>query len=147
VINVAKLREKIEKHIADAQSAHQQRLDEWDAYIQRHKTEWNEQFGDLWIKTADDIPQVIRAGEVIVLRDLPQRPGGNLAVWEMPYQDDKGRRRPDRAYTPPNELVQVLNALDLLDETEISHTALAKVGINGSVMSAVSRYLSRGYVS
>lgn len=146
MINVAKLRAKIEKHIADAEAAHQQLVDYWDAYTVRHKAEWNEKFGDAWLKVVGEIEQVITAGEVIVLRDLPRRSGGNLAVWEAPYQDDKGRRRPDRTYKPPTELVQVLNALDLLDETEISHTALSKVGINASVMSAVSRYLSRGYV-
>lgn len=148
MINLAKLRAKIEKHIADAEAAHQQRVDEWDAYLAQHKAEWNQEWGEVWLKAADEIAEVIRAGEVITTKELPRRPGGynNPACYEEPYQDDKSRRKPDRTYKPPTELVQVLDALDLLDAPEVSHTALAKVGINGSVMSAVSRYLSRGYV-
>lgn len=140
MINVQKLRAKIEKHIADAEATHQQRVDDWDAYIKRDQTKWLEKHGRAWLKAIEGVAKAVKDGQVVTSSMLPD------SRWSEPYQDEMSRRRPDREYWAPTELVQVLDALDLLDATEVSHTALAKVGINASVMSAVSRYLSRGCV-
>jgi hypothetical protein len=149
MINVAKFRAKIEEHIAAEKAAHAGRLKEWDAYLVRHKAEWIDEHGAGWLDTAKQITKKIKAGEVIRNDDV--RSYNNVhnnrhsssRTWSAPYQDDQGRGRPDSVYRIPTEVCQVLDALELIDEPEISHTALVRVGVNTKVMAAVSRYLTR----
>lgn len=147
MIDTARMRSKIEAYIASEKANHEQGLADWDAFIIRSKAEWVEKWGAEWQAAAERITERVRNGDVVTGDELPKERYSSTATWSTPYQDDKGMRRPDATFRPPSELIRMLDAIELLDEPLVSHTALAKVGINPSVMGNVSRYLSRGYVT
>lgn len=138
MINIAKLKAKIEARIAEMRAEHETRLAEWEEHVQEDKREWLSKYKPTWEKAADAISTAVCNYEVVT-RDM--YPG---SCWSEPYSDKLGRGKPDKTFRPPTELVQVLNALEMFDEPEISHTALRQVGIMPADMNAVSKCLARG---
>lgn len=143
MINTDKLRKRINDKIAENEAKAGERVDEWAAYVAEHKTEWSKVWGDSWLTASQQIQKKIKNGEVIVEGDIP--PYGNHRkqdrFYSEPYRFTDGRDKPREAQVP-TEVTQLLDAIDLLGEIEISHTALAKMGCSHQVMTAVSRYLA-----
>lgn len=143
MINVEKLRSKIEEKIALDRAEHEKQLFAWNRFLGDHKAAWNEKWGKAWLESTIEISRTITDGGVVTQDMLPGRHSGEW-TYSVPFDDAEGNRRPASRFVVPMEFRQVLDALDLLDEKEVSHTALARVGINQTVMVRVSRYLS-GY--
>jgi len=143
MINVQKLRDKINAKIEEDQQKAGERVDEWDAYLGEHRDEWVNTWGENWDTAARLILAKIKDRQVITEKDLP--PWGSMRkqdrCYSEPYRFADGRDKP-RAAVVPTEITQLLDALELLDEAEISHTALAKVGVTSTVMGTASRYLA-----
>lgn len=144
MINTAQFRARIEKHIAETQKNHAQRVIDWDEFIVRHKKQWIEENGAEWQKFARSVTRLFNYGNPITQSMIPVKGRWNdLLVWSEPARDEQGRSRPERDNVTPLKLTRVLEALDLLNEPEISPTALARVGIPAQLMAEVSVMLAR----
>lgn len=139
MINVAKLKAKIEARIEELESEHQGRLTDWDEAVRESKQRWRDMYARQWSDAAVDISRSVIQNDGVVTSFM--YPGN---TWSEPYRDKLGRSKPEKIFRPPTELVQVLNALDMLDESEISHTALKFIGIMPADMAAVGKLLARG---
>jgi hypothetical protein len=141
VINVSKLRTRVEEKIAADKLQHEKQLESWNAFLVEHKAEWNEKWGKAWLAACVTISRVVSDGGVVTRNMLPQH-GYSESTYGVPYEDGKGNRKPAPKFLVPQEVQQLLDGLDLLGEDEISLTALGKAGVGTSVMTTVSRYLS-----
>lgn len=143
MIDVKKLREKIAARNAEVEARSSKYADEWDAYLGEHREQWVAARGEQWYVSARLILKKINNREVITEKDVPpHRYGGDQdRFYSAPYRFADGRDKPRKAQVP-HEVTQLLDALDLIGEDEISHTALGKMGCNNQVMTAVSRYLA-----
>lgn len=141
MIDVKKLREKITTHTEELKAAHKQRSEDWDEAMAASKVEWHDAYAVTWYRAIKVIKQKLDAGGVVERSDLPR---GNSEYWTEPYTNDGIQRPRTSDYSAPEEVTMLLNGLDLFDTDEVSHTALGRVGINATVMGAVSRWLTRG---
>lgn len=145
MINTAAFRAKIEKHIADSENNHAQRLADWDAFVAKDKTRWVAQYGGPWSVALRVMAKKLKDGEPITDNMVPRSITRyrELEVWSEPSTDDKGRSRPEKVYRVPGQFTQLLDALELLNEPEVSPTSLSRVGITGALMAQVSSMLAR----
>lgn len=143
MINTDKLRKRINDKIAENEAKAGERVDEWDAYLGENRDEWVNAWGESWEAAARNILEKVKDRQVIVEADIPAHRYNRKQdrFYSTPYRFTDGRDKP-RAAKVPTEVTQLLDAIDLLGEIEISHTALAKMGCSHQVMTAVSRYLA-----
>jgi hypothetical protein len=140
MINVQKLRDKINARIGEERADFIQRTAEWADFIAWHQAEWVRAHKDEWTTATDRIDRALGHNRVVTSDMLPR---ASEKFWTEPWSDKLGQRKPPSGdYRPPSEVTQLLDALDLINEPEISHTALSKVGITSTVMGAASRWLA-----
>lgn len=141
MIDVKKLRATIDARTGVLKAAHANNLRKWNDNVAENKVAWRAAHNDAWRRAVDDISAVLDAGGVVT-RDL--LPGKGQHVWSEPYSfDGFGPKPRANDYQPPEDVQILIGALDLLDEDEVSHTALARVGINATIMGTVQRWLYR----